>query len=200
MSTAALRRWSAAGLAAGALLAGCGGSGGGAGAGDGRTAAPARDWRTATYTITCDGIVPGGFPAALVDGTARVPDDASRPPTYDHYDVAYEGRAEGDVDGDGAADTVVLLQCSPQPSNGIVQEVQVFTASGDLLGVLPSPRTLREGVFLPPLYDPEGLSVEDGVIVAEMAAYGVGDSHATGPSVPITVRWRWDGHAFERVR
>jgi len=49
---------------------------------------------------------------------------------------------------------VVLLQCSPQPSNGIVEEAQVFSAAGDRLGVLPSPRGLPEAATLPPIYDP----------------------------------------------
>ena len=51
-------------------------------------------------------------------------------------------------------------------------------------------------MLLPPVYDPAGLSVQDGEIVAAMKAYGPGDSHATGPSVPLTVRWRFDGHRF----
>ncbi|MGY1621085.1 hypothetical protein ACI789_02665 [Geodermatophilus sp. SYSU D00965] len=183
------------GLAA-CLLAGCAATGGSAAAPG--TGTP-RDWGDATLSVTCDEIVPDGFPATLVEGVARVPADPDRSPYYDHYDVRLQAEAQGDVDGDGAPDTVVLLQCSPQPSNGIVEEVQVFAASGDRLGVLPSPRTLREATILAPLYDPAGLSVEDGDVVARMTAYAPEDSHASGPSVPITVRWHWDGHGFVRV-
>ena len=43
------------------------------------------------------------------------------------------------------------------------------------------------------MYDPAGLSVQNGEIVAAMMAYGPDDSHASGPSVPLTVRWRFDG-------
>src|SRR4051794_25550501 len=153
------------------------------------------DWSNRTYTVTCDGIVPDGFRATVVDGSARVPADGSRPPHYEHYDIRITGTASGDVDGDGAPDTVVLLDCSPQPSNGIVQEVLVFSSTGSPLGALPSPRTLPENVLLPPVYDPAGLSVQDGEIVTAMTAYGPGDSHASGPSVPFTVRWRFDGGA-----
>jgi hypothetical protein len=159
----------------------------------------ATDWLNTTYTVTCDGIVPGGFRATVVDGAARVPADGSRPPHYEHYDVRVTATASGDVDGDGAPDAVVLLECSPQPSNGIVQEVQVFSSTGSPLGGLPSPRTLRGDALLPPEYDPAGLSVQDGEIVAAMTAYGPGDSHASGPSVPLTVRWRLDGQTFVRA-
>ena len=110
-----------------------------------------------------------------------------------------EAEARGDVDGDGEPDAVVLLQCSPQPSNGTLEEVQVFAASGERLGLLPSPLTLREGTILPPLYDSAGLSVQDGDIVAAMKAYAPEDSHASGPSIPITVRWHWNGREFVRV-
>ena len=152
-----------------------------------------------TYSVTCDGIVPDGFLATVVDGRARVHADGSRPPYYDDYDIRITGTASGDVDGDGAPDTVVLIDCSPQPSNGIVQEVQVFAATGRPLGALPSPRTLRGDAPLPPVYDPGGLSVRHGEIVAAMTAYGPEDFHASGPSVPVTERWRFDGQEFVRA-
>jgi hypothetical protein len=157
------------------------------------------DWRNTTYTVTCDGIVPGGFQATLVDGGGRVPADAGRPPHYDHYDVRLEATASGQIDGDGVPDTVVLLQCSPQPSNGILEEAQVFSGAHGRLGVLPSPTTLRESTILAPLYDPAGLSIQHRDIVAEMKAYGPEESHASGPSRRITVRWHWDGHRFVRI-
>jgi hypothetical protein len=157
------------------------------------------DWHNATYTMTCDGVVPDSFRATLVNGGARVPADAGQPPHYDHYDVRLEATASGDIDGDGVPDTVVLLQCSPQPSNGSVEEAQVFSGVHGRLGVLPSATTLREATNLAPLYDPAGLSVQRRDIVAEMKAYGPGDSHASGPSERITVRWHWDGHRFVRM-
>jgi hypothetical protein len=157
------------------------------------------DWLNTTYTVTCDGIVPDGFRATVVDGSARVSADSSRPPHYEHYDIGVTATASGDVDGDGAPDAVVLLDCSPQPSNGVVQEVQVFASTGRQLAALPSPRTLQGGTQLPPVYDPAGLSVQNGEIVATMTAYGPDDSHASGPSVPLTVRWRFDGQQFVRA-
>jgi hypothetical protein len=193
----ALGGLAAVGLAA-FLLAGCARADG-SGAAPSSSSGTAHDPRNATYSVTCDGIVPDGFPAELVNGAARVPADPSRSPYYDHYDVRFEAEATGDVDGDGEPDTVVLLQCSPQPSNGIVEEVQVFAADGTLLGELPSPTTLREATVLSPLYDPTGLSVRDGDIVAAMEVYGPDDNHAEGPSQHMTVRWHWDGQSFVRV-
>jgi hypothetical protein len=43
------------------------------------------------------------------------------------------------------------------------------------------------------------LAIRDGQIVAAMKAYGPDDSHASGPSVPFTVRWRWNGTTFVRM-
>jgi hypothetical protein len=163
---------------------------------------PARaavDWLGTTYTVTCDGIVSEGLRATVTKGAARVRADGSRPPHYDHYDIRVRTVATGDVDDDGASDAVVLLECSPQPSNGILEEVQVFSSTGDLLGTLPSARSLQGDAPLPPEYDQEGLSVQHGEIVAAMTAYGPEDFHASGPSVPITVRWRFDGSQFARA-
>jgi hypothetical protein len=179
------------GLAACVLLAGC--------AHRVHGTAVAHDWRDAQYTMTCDGVVPDGFQASLHHGAAKVAADVSQTPYYQSFDVELEATATGDLDGDGRPDTVVLLQCHPQPSNGIVEEVQVFNAGDHLIAGLPSPRTLREQTILPPVYDPAGLKVEGGDIVAAMKAYGPDDSHASGPSVPITIRWHWNGRNFVRL-
>jgi hypothetical protein len=157
------------------------------------------DWRNATYSLTCDGLVAGTLRAKLVNGAAHLA-AGNQNRSYDSFDVHLEAEATGDVDGDGRPDAVVLLKCSPQPSNAFVEEVHVFRADGSELGVLPSPQTLPETTILAPLYVPSGLSVQHEDVVAEMKAYGPNDSHATGPSVPFTVRWHWNGTRFVRVR
>ncbi|SEO83922.1 hypothetical protein [Trujillonella endophytica] len=194
-----------AAVLAGVLLAGCAtGDDGGDAAGASSTPSSAAttaaaDWLETTYTLTCDGLVPGGLRATVQGGVARVPADATRPPYYEHYDVRVAGTADGDLDGDAAPDTVVLLECSPQPSNGVVQEVHAYAHTGRPLGALPSPRTLRDPGELPPVYDAEGLAITDGELVAAMSAYGPEDTHAGGPTVPLTVRWRLDDGHFVRV-
>ena len=157
-------------------------------------AAAAADWLNRTYTLTCDGIVPDGFPATVVDGGRAGPGRRRRLPYYDHYDIRVTGTASGDVDGDGAPDTVVLLECSPQPSNGIVQEVQVFSSTGRPLGEPPQPAHPAGGAQrCRPSTTRRGCRSQHGEIVAAMTAYGPDDFHASGPSVPLTVRWRFDG-------
>jgi hypothetical protein len=179
------------------LLAGCA-SPQRSGSAQSRTASRV-DWLNRTYSVTCDGVVPTGIRTTVVDGRARVAADPSRAPFYDHYDIRVTATATGDVDGDGEPDGAVLLECSPQPSNGIVQEVQIFSSTGSVLGTLPSPRTLEGSAPLPPVYDTAGLSVQHREIVAAMRAYGPNDFHASGPSVPFIVRWRFDGRAFVRA-
>src|SRR5690242_11169784 len=132
--------------ALGVLLAACGT--GAPSAANSHPTTTARDWRNATYHLTCDGIDGAGFDATLRNGSARVIADVSQLPDYLNYDISLEATATGDVDGDGKPDTVVLLQCMPQPSNAFVQEVQVFRADGSLMGELPSPRTLPETTIL----------------------------------------------------
>ena len=187
----------AAGVAVCVLLGGC--ATGQPSSSNSRTTAAPRDWRNASYRLTCDGIDSSGFTAKLVNGSAQVPAEISDTPDYLAFDVHLEATATGDLDGDGKPDTVVLLQCMPQPSNAFVQEVQVFRADGSLMGALPSPRTLPETTILAPLYVPAGLSIKDGDVVAAMKEYGPNDSHATGPSVPFTARWHWNGTTFVRV-
>ncbi|MHA6793900.1 hypothetical protein ACVGVM_10390 [Pseudonocardia bannensis] len=158
------------------------------------------DWKNATYRITCDGIVEGGFEVPLVDGRATSSGGGSGASVYDHFDIAYENSASGDMTGDGRAETAVLLSCSPQESNFSVQEVPVFSADGDLLGELPSPKSLQgPDAVLPPVYVPSELSIRGGELSAGMNFYGPGDSHASGPSIHRTVVWRWNGSSFERV-
>jgi hypothetical protein len=205
----ALLRRSAVGLVAGSLLAGCvsGGPSGaamtrspGAGGTTHAESSPPPDWRNASYMLTCDGLAPGGLSVTLVNGVAQASAAGGGPLHYDHFDVRYEAEASGDIDGDGVPDAVVLLMCSPQPSNGSVEEVQVISPSRGRIGVLPSSTTLPEASVLAPLYDPAGLSVQRGDIVAGMKVYGPGDSHASGPSEHVTVRWHWDGRRFVRVQ
>ena len=197
MRTSSARLLPAAVVAVCVLLGGC--ATGQTSRSNSRTPPAPHDWRNASYRLTCDGIDSSGFTAKLVNGSAQVPAEISDTPDYLAFDVHLEATATGDLDADGKPDTVVLLQCMPQPSNAFVQEVQVFRADGSLMGELPSPRTLPETTILAPLYAPAGLAISNGDVVAAMKEYGPDDSHATGPSIPFTVRWHWNGTTFVRV-
>src|SRR3954452_17485811 len=160
----------AVGLTVCSLLAGCvsGGTSGAATStpGAGRTTraehGSPRDWRYGTYTMTCDGLDPGGFSVTLVKGAGRAAADVGDTPYYDHFDVRYEADASGDIDGDGKPDTVVLLRCSPQPSNGFVEEVQVFSPPPGRRAVLPGPSPHPGAAELAPLYGPARLAGDPG--------------------------------------
>ncbi len=157
------------------------------------------DPKSATYRLTCDGSVPGGFTARLSGGAATVTGQEAGTSDYDRLDVTYQVSATGDITGDGAPETVVLLSCSPQPSNFTTQEVEVLGSDGNVVGELPDGASLKEGAILPPQYVPDELAVADGNISAGMLAYGPNDSHASGPSVPAMFVWHWTGSVFTRV-
>jgi hypothetical protein len=156
------------------------------------------DWKNASYKITCDGIAPAGFKVRLQNGLATVSGQAAGSPDYDYFDVRYQASVTGDLDGDGSPETVVLLQCSPQPSNFTVQEVLVLHSDGTLLGKLPRGDALKAGAILPPQYVPNELSVRDGDLHAGMLAYGPRDSHASGPTRHQTFVWHWNGSIFQQ--
>lgn len=162
--------------------------------------APQVDWKNATYTITCDDIVKGGFNVTLRDGRATVADATGG---YDFLDVRYKTSVSGDVTSDGKPETAVLFSCSPQPSKFFVEEVQVFTSDRQLLGEIPSPSSLTGvGDPLPPEYIPSELSMNGGELSAGMKFYAPTDSHASGPSEHRTIVWRWDARAkaFMKLR
>lgn len=151
---------------------------------------PVVDRKNATYAISCGGIVPGGMKARLVGGSASVPRPPGGPTGYDHFDVSYEAQATGDVTGDHAPETAVLLYCSPQPSNFVVEEVQIFSFDNKVMAELPS-GALQGDSILPPQYVPSELKIKGGVLTTGMMFYRPTDSHASGPSLHRTITWRW---------
>jgi hypothetical protein len=152
---------------------------------------PWSDWGNATYTLSCDGVLPEVVPVALEHGTARQYDTGG----YDEVIVAWEATATGDLTGDGVPETAVLLACFPQPANFFGQEVQVFTSDGRVLSVLPSPSSLPTG-SPPPEYLPAEFAIREGQLTTGMRFYGADDSHADGPSVYRTLVWEWDDGRF----
>lgn len=157
------------------------------------------DARNSTYTITCDGILSKGFQARLQNGEATVSGKEAGSPEYDHFEITYQASASGVVTGDTAAETAVLLLCSPQPSNFAVQEVLVLQSDSQLRGRLPAGDSLRDGAVLPPKFIPSELTIVNGNISAGMLRYGPGDTHASGPTNHVTMVFHWSGSAFARL-
>lgn len=159
------------------------------------------DWENHDYRIACDNLVPVGFPVHLTNGNGAVTGSAAGSTDYDQFTVAYLQDVSGDLTGDGQPETVVMLGCTPQPSNFSVFEVQVFTASHTLLAELPSPATLKPpNAPLPPEYDAHmPMTIQGGILSCRMLFYTATDTHASGPSQPQTVQWRWNGQQFSRV-
>lgn len=160
-----------------------------------RLGSPQNDWKNATYTITCDGIV-GRFNVTLTDGRAKVPGDGT---SYDYFDVQYETSANGDMTNDGQPETAILLSCSPQPSYyDFVEEVQVFSGvpgNQHLLGEIPSTSTLGGSAHLRPRYVSSELGITGGELSAGMKFYRPTDSYASGPSEHRTIVWEWNAKA-----
>jgi hypothetical protein len=157
-------------------------------------------WSNAHYSITCAGIASHPFTVQLANKSGAVSGAAAGVSNFDRFDVALEAVATGDLTGDGSPATAALLSCSPQPSNYYVEEVQVFTSGGSLIGELPLPNTLvGPDSILPPEYVASELSIQGGQLSAGMKFYGPNDSHATGPSIHRTVAWKWNGKSFVRA-
>jgi hypothetical protein len=160
------------------------------------------DWKNRTYRVTCDDAVPKAFDVKLTNGNSTLSGTKVGSNDFKSLEINYETKVTGDLTGDGAKETVIVLSCSPQPTNyGKLEEVQIFGADGKFLAELPSPRTLNKNGFpLGPKYVKPELRVSKGDLYAGMMFYGPDDSHATGPSVHQTVVWHWTGKSFARVR
>lgn len=159
-------------------------------------AEPPVDWANHTYSLTCAGNTPQGFTVTLREGHGVA--TAKRAGPYDYAEVTLERASSGDLTADNAGETAVLLSCSPHPSNFTVEDVQVFTHGGrDFLARLPTVVNAPTSQGLTGMYVAKQFKVSNGAITAPMLQYGIGDSHASGPSVPTTITWKWDGHQFQ---
>lgn len=160
---------------------------------------PPVDWQNNAYQVTCDGLVSAGFAAGMRGGTATVSGSAIASSGYDSITVTYQEDITGDLTGDGKPETVVLLTCTPQPSNLSVYEAQVFGPADELLTELPSTSSLQQqGQVLPPEYDvQQSMTIRGGDLRTPMLFYAPEDTHASGPSVSRTARWHWNGDQFQ---
>jgi hypothetical protein len=166
-------------------------------------AAPTRekvDWKNSKYRITCDNILESGFNVTLTNGVATVSGKPAAAAGYDHFEVKLAATASGEITRDAGLETLVLIRCSPQPSNFFVEEALALTSGQKLIGELPSPTSLKGQTILPPQYVPSKLKITGGTISADMMFYGPEDTHASGPSVRRNINWRWDEASRSFIR
>jgi len=149
------------------------------------------DWLNRTYQLSCDDISDKPIPVTLQNGQGTAGPNNG----YDRWEVAIDARAAGSFDGLGSG-TAVMFSCSPQPSNFVLQEVQIFHEDGNYVGRLRPLNPLPSGLSLPPVYNHDAFSVHNGLLNTGVWYYAGSDSHASGPSIPATLHWRWDGRQF----
>lgn len=150
------------------------------------------DWNNRQYALTCDNIVQTPVNVAFRGGNATARGPGIGP--YDQWDISIDQVAHGVLPSLGDV-TAVLFGCSPQPSNFSVQELRVYrTADGSEVGRIPELPT--DGGVLPGVYNAGSIIIANGHVSADAMFYGPGDSHASGPSVPGHLSWRWNGQEF----
>lgn len=158
-------------------------------------AAPKIDWRNMDYEFDCAGLSKSPLNVRLRDGSGEVAGGDGVGPKQ--YVLGLETVASGDLTGDGRPETAVLLSCSPLPSNFSVQEVHVYTETGQLLAKLPVLEPLPTGNHLSPFVEAKEFAVSaGGRLTMGVRYYSDTDTHASGPSVRHVLTWLWDGQKF----
>ena len=153
------------------------------------------DWKNQQYNLTCAGTVRTPVKVGVKGGKATVTGRGLG--HYSQWLLHIEQVAHGVLPSFGDV-SAVLFYCSPQPSNFFVEELDVYrTADGTLIGQVPPVGT--DGGILPGVFQPGSVGIANGDVSADVKFYGPGDTHASGPSVPGHVSWKWNGEKFASV-
>ncbi|MFI6908216.1 hypothetical protein ACIBKY_43630 [Nonomuraea sp. NPDC050394] len=139
------------------------------------------DWRNRSYYLNGDDLSAQPRLIDIADGTGA----------GGGWEVGIEQIAEGRIARLGKV-TAVLFRIRPVPGNFFTQELRVFHRDGRYIGRVPT--LVRERLY--PWFQPGTTTFPGGLLAAEVKFYAPGDSHASGPSIKRTVRWRWDGTRF----
>lgn len=154
------------------------------------------DWRNASYSVSCLGL--GGpanqqVPVTLTDGRGTTAPVTWFGPPPVKLDVAVQSIAYGDVTGDGHDDAVVRLSCTPDGSNGVAQEIQVFGPGAELLAT-PALRNPSGSGFAPAI---QSLTVADGRLTGTAQYWAATDPHCCPSQTrPFTFTWDAQRSAF----
>lgn len=147
------------------------------------------DWRNASYSVACLGL--GGPADQQVPVTVSNGSGSTAPVTWFgapvKLDVTVKSVDYGDLTGDGHDEAVVRLTCTPDGSNGVADELQVFGPGSELLAT-PSLANPSGAAFAPAI---ESLAVTDGRITGTAAVWGADDPHCC-PSQTKRFTFTWD--------
>jgi hypothetical protein len=155
------------------------------------------DWRNASYSVACPGL--GGpsdqqVPVTLADGSGT-----TAPVSWFDTPVRLQVRlvsvSYGDLTSDGRDEAVIRLSCTPEQSNGVADEIQVFGPGSELLGT-PVLRNPDNSDFAPAL---KSLTVANGAITGSASYWAKDDPHCCPSQTrPFTFRWNAFRSAFDQ--
>src|SRR4051794_38028747 len=154
------------------------------------------DWQNATYSVACPGLNGPSdqqVPVTLANGAGTTaPVDwfgISAKIEVKAVDVVY-----GDLTGDGRDEAVVHMTCTPEESNGVADEIQVFGPGAELLAS-PVLRN-RTGADFPPAV--RTLTVSGGAITGTANYWAPTDPHCCpSETQPFTLRWNPATSSFD---
>lgn len=154
------------------------------------------DWRAASYSLNCPGLGgPAGeqVPVTMADGAGTTaPVSWFGPPTA--LEIAVDSVEFGDLTGDGREEAVVRLTCTPEQSNGVADEIQVFGPGAELLA---KPVVPNRGAsdFAPSI---RTLQIRDGRLTGTAYQWAADDPHCCpSQTLPFTFSWNAASTAFD---
>jgi hypothetical protein len=154
------------------------------------------DWNNASYSVACPGLNGPSdqqVPVTLVNGAGTTaPIDWFGVPAK--IEVTAADVAFGDLTGDGRDEAVVRLTCTPEQSNGLADEIQVFGPGSELLAS-PVLRNRTDADFAPAV---RTLTVSGGAITGTASYWAAGDPHCCpSQTLPFTLRWNATASSFD---
>ncbi|OLM19285.1 MULTISPECIES: DUF6777 domain-containing protein [unclassified Pseudonocardia] len=182
-----------------------GGSGSTPPAGNGTSPAPGTPGTPGTDTATEAGTDTGTeagtgstTPFDPADGTHTVPCgtvtlSGGRGSASDGSPAELAAVTTGDVDGDGRAETAVLLECGS--GDATQQSVQLLDDTGSVLAELPVPAP-PTGSTGTPEFDASSFALGTGSLTTGVRVFEATDTATGGPTGSQTWTWTWSGGGF----
>lgn len=102
----------------------------------------------------------------------------------------------GDLNGDGVADGLIILACSPG-GNGYAEKALAYRSDGHLLGLIPVPRHVPPSQFAIG-FDHHWTAIIGGTVRLRVYSHRPNDSSCC-PSRVTVLRFRWTAAGFQLV-